>query len=306
MFKIRQEGFAESIESSEDFDSYVEKSIGKALDLLKERYETRLEEKDNLPFHKVEHTQEVIRRVEAILRTIQEADPTLVSDHDVGIGRLASAYHDAVQIWEENRVKDGEFEKVLRKRLVGKNEAASGDEAIAFMVKINENKVIFSDNDKVTVQRAIDTTVPDWDVKNETVMQPNLKESSSLVERALALADLATAGMDGSEKFLKEGSSLFREENLDILEAIRSGDDIPKNKQEYFKKRMVGWLKSQPGFAKGRQARLEAELQPIPEQARKLVTELFDRFEDSIEKSKEVADKAEEMTFEELVKYMGY
>ena len=297
----------ESVESSGDFNSNIEKAISEAMDLLKERYEDQSEEKDNLPFHNVEHTQEVMKRVETILKAIQEADPALVSDHDIKIGRLASAYHDTVQKWEENRVKDGYFEKVLRKRFAGKNETASSDEAVSFMAKANKNEVIFSDDDKVTVQRAIDITVPDWDMENKTVMQPNLKENSSLVERALALSDLATAGMDGPKKFVKEGSSLFREENLDILEAIRSGEEIPKDKQEYFKKRMVGWLKSQAGFAKGRQARLEIELQSIPsEEARKSVAKLFNKFEDSIKAAKEVADQAESMTFEELVKYMGY
>lgn len=111
----------------------------------------------------------------------------------------------------------------------------------------------------------------------------------------------------GLKSLLKEGSSLFREENLDILEAIRSGDIIPDNKKEYFKKRMVGWLKSQAGFAKGRQARLEVEVESIPsEEARKAVAKLFSKFEDSIKASKEVADEAEKMSFEELVSYMGY
>lgn len=303
----KQENHVETIESSGDFNSNIEKAISEAMDLLKERYEDQLEEKDNLPFHNVEHTQGVMRRVEAILKAIQEADPALVSDHDIEIGRLASAYHDTVQQWEENRVKDGDFEKVLRKRFIGKNETASSDEAVAFMLKANENEVIFSDDDKVTVQRAIDTTVPGWDVKNGTVMQPNLKESNSPVERALALSDIGVAGIDGPEKFLPEGKALFREENLDILEAIRSGEDIPKAKQEFFKKRMVGWLKSQAGFAKGRQARLEEEIKSIPsEEARKSVAKLFSKFEDSIKASKEVADEAEGMTFEELVKYMGY
>lgn len=303
---LEQENNIENIESSDDFNSNIEKGIGEALDLLKQRYEDQPKEKDNLPFHNVEHTQGVMRRVETILKAIQEADTALVNNHDVEIGRLASAYHDTVQQWEENRVKDGGFEKVLRKRFAGKNETASSDEAILFMGKANENEVIFSDDDKATVQRSIDATVPGWDMENKTVMQPNLRENSSLIERALALSDLATAGMDGPDKFVKEGSSLFREENLDILEAIRSGEDIPKDKQDYFKKRMVGWLKSQAGFAKGRQARLEAEIQSIPEQARDSVADLFDKFEDSIKKSKEVADEVEGMTFEELVKYMGY
>jgi len=49
------------------------------------------------------------------------------------------------------------------------------------------------------------------------------------------------------------------------------------------------------------------EIQSIPsEEARKSVAKLFDKFEDSIKASNEAVDKVEKMTFEELVKYIGY
>ena len=304
---LKEKSGLEGVESSGDFNSNVEMGIGEAMDLLKKRYEGQPEEENNLPFHNSEHTLGVIRRTEKILKAIQAADQNLVNSHDLEIGRLASAFHDTVQEWEKNTINDGNFEKVLRKRFAGNNETASSNEAVAFMVRANENEFVFSDNDKKTVQRAINATVPGWDMENKTIKQPNLQDNNSLVERAVALADLATAGMDGPEKFVKEGKALFREENLDILEAVRSGEDIPKDKQESFKKRILGYLKSQANFAKGRQARLEEEIQPIRhEEAREAVAKLFSRFEDSIQKSKEVADEAEGMTFEELVEYMGY
>ncbi|MDO8529367.1 MAG: hypothetical protein Q7S18_01735 [bacterium] len=297
----------ETKEIKGDFGATVNKGIEQALGLIKEKYENRPDEKDNLPFHNAEHTKGVVDNVEKILKAIQQASPDLdlVSDHDVQIGRLAAAYHDTVQDWKENKVKEGEFEKVSRKRLAGSNETKSGEEAAKFMRDANQNGAVFSEQDIQTVKRAIDTTVPGgWDGK--TVIQTNLTKNSSLVERALALADLATAGMEGSKRFLEEGPAIFREENLDILEAIRSGENISKDKQDYFKERMIKWLRDQPAFARGRQARLAVELEAIPEPARAAVAGLFDKFEDSIQKSQEVADEAGKESFEKLIERMGY
>src|SRR3989344_3264854 len=208
------------------------------------------------------------------------------SEHTMGVIRRTEKILKAIQAADQN--------------LVNSHDLEIGRLASAFHDTVQEW-------DKNTVQRAINATVPGWDMENKTIKQPNLQDNNSLVERAVALSDLATAGMDGPEKFVKEGKALFREENLDILEAVRSGEDIPKDKQESFKKRILGYLKSQANFAKGRQARLEEEIQPIRhEEAREAVAKLFSRFEDSIQKSKEVADEAEGMTFEELVEYMGY
>lgn len=290
----------------ENIDLYVDNGINQALSTIKERYEDAPKERDALPFHNVNHTEGVIRRTEAVLSAIREADPSLVSEHDIAMGRLAGAYHDTVQRWEENKIPDGQFTKVLRRRFAGDNEKASADEGIAFMNEVwNEGDAIFSEEDKAVMREAIDVTEPGWDPINKTVMQPQLKEESSLIARAVALADLGTAGMDGPRAFTNEGSALFKEENLDILDSIRSVQ-ISEDQKRYFQQRMVGWLKSQAGFARGRQVRLPIELHAIPEHARYAVVHLFSKFDNSIRAAEEVARRAEAMNFEDLAHYMGY
>lgn len=300
-----------------DFNKNVEADVAKALDLIKQKFENQEEAKDNLPFHNVEHSKGVKENVEEILRAIQQASPELVSDHDVDIGRLAAAYHDIVQLWTEKKVKEGEFEKVIRDRSPGKrlkdgveininNEADSGDKAAECMRIANRNGEVYSGADIEAVRKAISMTVAGWDPKRRTVAQTNLKDSSSAVELALALADLATAGKGGPEKFADEGKRLFREDNLDILEAIGSGENISHDKQEYFKTRMLNFLRSQPAFALGREVRLYDEIRSLPPLAQEAIKRLFNKFGDSILGAEKIVAKAEGMSFGELVEYFGY
>lgn len=294
---------------TEKIDSYVDEGINQALALIKERYEDSPKERDNLPFHNVKHSEDVIRRAETILSAIQKADPSLVSERDIAMSRLAGAYHDTVQRWEENKVADGQFTKVLRRRFTGDNEKASAGEGIVFMDEVNSRgESVFSEEDKDALRETIEATMPGWDPVNKTVMQPKLTKESSLVARAVALADLGAAGMDGTKAFATEGKTLFKEENLDILDALRSKgiEGISDTQKEYFHSRMVGWLKFQAGFAQGREKRLETELQAIPESARESVASLFSKFNESISASEIVARRAEAMNFEDVVKDMGY
>jgi len=150
----------------------------------------------------------------------------------------------------------------MRKRFTVDNEKASADVAIEFMNQINQEvgTQVFSKDDKNTIREAIDATIPGFDPEKGTVVQPNMNEQSSLVARAVGLADLGTAGMDGPKAFLPEGDALFREENLDILEALKNPKNISGDQKEYYRKRMLGWSKFQPKFANGRKDLLEKEL----------------------------------------------
>src|SRR3989344_7008665 len=169
----------------EDIGPYVDEGVEQALSLVRERFERSPETKDNLPFHNVEHTQGVIRRTELVLAAIREADPSLVSGRDISLGRLAAAYHDTVQTWEEHRTADGEFTKVLRRRFIEDNEKASAGEGVKFMDEVNSRgAVVFSEDNKAVFGEAIDATVPGWDPDNKTVKQPKLTEGSSLLARA--------------------------------------------------------------------------------------------------------------------------
>ena len=297
------------IETAEALEAAVERGITIALDLVTERFENAAEKRDNLPFHNSRHTGDVVRRIDLILETAQKADPTVTNNHRRAVARLGAAYHDTIQDWEENTITEEDGTKVMRRRFTGDNEQASSKEAVAYMNTVNEEagEEVFTEEDRQILDEGInDGTFPGFDPDKGTVIQPKLKESALLEARALALADLGTAGLDGPEAFLLEGDALFREENLDIFDALEDLGSISDDQKEYYQTRMLGWSKFQPVFAEGRKALLNDETEAIPGAAREAVRELFSRFDDTIEASKVNAQNRESMTFEELAVDMGY
>lgn len=290
------------------FNTYIERGIENALSLIRERFEETSKEKDRLPFHNTAHTKDMKERAKRLASVIHEADLTFFPERNIKIAEFAGSYHDTVQKWVENRVKEDDFEKVMRRRLSGDNEKASAKEAVDFMQKVNEESgmEIFLDDEKFSVHEAIMATVPGFDPEKGTVIQPSLTPESGVITKVVALADLGAAGMDGPRKFLPEGDALFREENLDILDALKHPEAINDEEKEYYRNRMLGWTKFQPKFAGGRQALLEKELEGISEPAKKAVRKLFDKFDASIKTAEERAKRRIKMTFEELAADMGY
>lgn len=298
--------FPERFESVSPFEICTSKSIEEALLRIKKRFENDSKKENNLDFHNTRHTKDVMRRIDLILQAIRRANSELVSARDIEIGRVAAAFHDVVQDWEE--LPDEKSQKTTRRRFVGANEQKSADEAIAFIEAFEkeQNQAIFSEQEKEIIKEAIGVTVPGFNPGKNTVVQPNLKESSSLVARALALADIGCAGMDGKGQFLYEGDALFREENLDIKKALADGEELSEEKKEAFRKRMLGWTGFQFKFAQGRKDLFESEIAALPEEARESVRLLFSHFDESIDGAKELFEKRKNMSFEELAKDMGY
>jgi hypothetical protein len=305
------------------FEQHVKIGIEDALVRVKERFEDAPDKRDRLPFHNVEHTQGVVDATEAVLRALKTNLPDDISERDIQLARLIASHHDTVQKWSDDSVVDGDNTKILRKREITDNEAASAEELFAFMDKVNSGSPmgdVFTDEDKKIAREAIMTTVPDFDGENSTAFQPNLSERSSLIARAVALADLGAAGMGGAEHYRRDGDTFFMEENLDIFDAIQDPGSITDVQKEYFSGRMLGWAKFQSTFARGRQKRLHEELQGLPEDARGAVSALFDKFDESIEAAEklgklragEIDENGEPvadpnpMSFEELAADMGY
>ncbi len=242
---------------------YVNRGIEEALAKIKIFAEDAKPERNRLHFHQCQHTKEVVRRTELILSAVREIEPNLASRNNFQIGRLAAGFHDSVQEWVEEKIPDGARTKLFRRRLFGHNERASIGEAVLFMNKVNEEakEEIFSWPDKLLTAEAINVTIPSFDQEKFTVIQPNLSEKTSLVARALALADLGTAGLDGYKSFIDDGNALFREENLDIFDAAHSRVSISQEDRGYFRERMITWSESQPKFAEGRRTMLRFELE---------------------------------------------
>lgn len=273
----------------------VEAAAAAALDLIQQRYGQGASNDNALAFHGLDHTQGVLRRAVILARamgaTAKEAD----------LAGIAGAFHDTVQNWEENPRADG---AVLRRRFAGRNEEDSAAEATRWMRDAGN----YTEQDAQLVTEAILATVPGWDPANGTVCQPNLLPTSHLVVRAVALADLAVAGMQGTD-FVREGDPLFREEQFDIARAIRGAtnrSDIPIETQEGFRKRMLGWSQSQAGFAKGRKARLDAELGELDASAKERVKALFIGFDAAIQASAALVTERSQLSFWEIAEAMGY
>ena len=126
-------------------------------------------------------------------------------------------------------------------------------------------------------------------------------DSPELVERSLALADLGTAGIDGPDKFLPEGSAVFREENLDVPKLLNDPEQ-----RAFLMKRMLAWSQMQVAFAKARKELLDRELTGLPAVMADAVRKLFNKLDASIEAAQQQLEKRGEMTFEELAHDFGY
>ncbi len=280
-------------------EKYADLAVTQALDTIKERFENPQNPENVLAYHRKEHTNAVIQRVELILAALK------ASLREALLGKIAAAFHDTKQDWEPKF--DANTKGLKRIRFAKQNEDSSAGEAALFMQQANHNeegREIFTSQDIQSVVDAIMVTIPGFNGK--TVVQENLHKDSPLVVRALALADLGAAGMDGAEQYLQEGDANFREENLDIARAIESGQPITPDQVENFKQRMLGWTKFQPKFAEGRQEMLEQEISGLPPEQQDPIRSLFNKFSESIQAATDRIARREAMTFPELVKDMGY
>ncbi len=295
----------------------VQGIINEAFGLIQKRFvipadpEKKLDfDPDNeLAFHGVAHTEGVIRRTEAILRAMQPLGVHAVTEKDILLAKIAAAFHDVVQKWEPEDRKGA----LIRKRKTEVNEQASADEAIAFLKQEMETsgEKYFTEEDLEIIREAIQTTVPGLDMDKMTVIQPKMhtpkiSERSRRISKALALADLGTAGMDGAAAFLQDGDTLFREENLDIARALRNQEELSDEVKEAYRKRMFDWSVGQPIFANWRRNLLDEDLEGVTPEMAASIKLLFNTFDESISASKERAEKREGMSFDELALDMGF
>lgn len=184
---------------------------------IRSNYENRKNPLENLSFHNVAHTKTVMRRVDKTLEVLGANRRTM------GRAKLYAGFHDSVQNW---KTKNNEKGFAMRDRSPFPNEEDSFKMAREYMEGINkqEDEEIFTSEDIEHGEKAIMATKASgpgsWDTKRDTIVQSNLQEDSPLEARALALADIGGAGMDGGAQYVFEGSALFREDNLDILESL--------------------------------------------------------------------------------------
>jgi hypothetical protein len=281
--------------SAMNLSDVVSGGIAFALTVIRARYEGNEDPTYDLPFHCVAHTVGVIRRTGALLGAMG------VSENEFQLGLLAAAFHDTVQNWAPSTTPDG---RILRQRFTGRNEADSAAEAVVWMRRAG----VFREKHYALVTQAILATIPGWDPEHQTVIQPHLTPEAPAVVRAVALADLGIAGMDGLP-FLETGDQLFREENLDIGAALRpcsTPSELDEIALDCYKGRMLTWSRSQPAFARGRLALLEKELGNLQGTAREAVRNLFGAFDPAIKISEDAGTAREALSPLEVARAMGY
>jgi hypothetical protein len=309
MFKRKSERETR-IPSEREFGLAVDKQIEETFLALERDFEKSKNKYDRLPFHDRAHSEAVARRTKKILETIQASMPEAVSDRNIKLAQLIAANHDTVQNWQENTANG----QRKRQRSVEQNEQASFEKLMEKLESVNKKsgQIFFTPDDLQIAREAIMVTIPGFDMKVGTVVQPKLSPESSIIARSVALADLGTAGMEDPAVFLVEGDALFREENLDILDAVENPDAVSGQIKKIYIDRMLAWTKFQPQFAAGRKLKLNEELQGLPPDAQLSVGQLFNRFDDSINaalalaQSREQRIKSGELDFETLAKEMGF
>ncbi|MBI5421448.1 MAG: hypothetical protein HZA35_04045 [Parcubacteria group bacterium] len=320
---LNKEGYVRrGIESKERDLSLIrslsEELIARAHEDIEGRY--RREEGDALErreYHNVEHTKGVEEKAELILRTIQNADPSIgVTNRDIIVARLIASYHDIDQRQDDPKISsekigEGEFQKKMRARRTIRIEKNSAGILIRRMKESNkkEGKVIFTEEDQRVAREAIEATIPYF--IHGTIIQPYLKEDASLITQAVALADLG-AVIDGGEEFLKDGDRVFREDNIDIAEILDKQEDVSNEQKEFICKRIKDWYTFQIGFVEGRKEIFELQILSFPETVKEEVKKLF-KFDEAIQAARKRLDVLEDRekhgdkpSFEEMMRSMGY
>jgi hypothetical protein len=125
------------------------------------------------------------------------------------------------------------------------------------------------------------------------------------VARSVTLADLGLGGMEPGG-VVDEGRRVFREENLDVFDAIVSGRELTNTEKEDFRLRFIDSSRRQETFIGGRRDLFEKEIQGFPPETQSALRELFGGFGRAMQLLAADITRVERMTYDELVKEMGY
>lgn len=275
--------------SIEQVRTVVNKRIQEVIEEIRNRYEKNMNVAENLDFHNARHTENVVKRIETILEAMHKANPRIVSDRDIFLGKVAAVFHDLHQLptfpmhlLEERTVS-----------IPGNSEKTSADSAMNFM-SLYPN--LFFDNEKTLVQDAILSTEVEFDIRYRTVRAKEKPKNS--IAAALVLADTGTAGMDGGPAFIEDGNALFRERFPNIFKETAAFDE---KERTVIRQKILNWSEGQIQFVRGRQALFEEEISLFQEDVRPAIRKLFSKFEESSQAAQKKFLQRTHMSFNDLM-----
>ncbi|MGD1867009.1 MAG: hypothetical protein ACFB0D_20850 [Phormidesmis sp.] len=288
-------------------------------------------EQQQLYYHDWNHVNDVARRARLIFDTVvsccHEVDQppkqsaAIAWDRQRELLQLSAIAHDMLQIFSPQLSPH-----TPRQRQSGHSEKATIDKLTDFIEQLNQASVeasgsspsqglspnaLFSSADVAIIREAIEATVCQYDPVEGSIYQPLLysqhreQKSLSLVAHCLALADIGTLGIDGLTAYTKEGGLLLMEENLDILAFLNNKDKFDDTFKENLRQRLLKRARFEVSFAKGRLARLDAELQGLPKSAITLLKrDVFKHLTpDTIHTIETITPTAEDTSLAELLDY---
>ena len=235
--------------------------------------------KKQLYYHTLSHALGVKRRANRIFQSIKPVLAQSISSPSLDrvecLTNLCAIAHDMVQCFHPSTNAS-----TSRKRAAGVSESATVKKLINHIQNLNQQlltnnvdkSILFSDLDLQIIKDGILATICNRDplagkasysFSPYSIYQPYLYDSQSkisVVGSIIALADLGTLGMEGTENYIREGVLIFLEDNLDLKELILNCDCNLTFDQPSIKDRLLNMTKFIVSMAKERQARLELEI----------------------------------------------
>ncbi len=290
----------------------LQKAVGMGVEqcktIMNNSFEKNPDPLQNNEFHLWDpHIDIVIERMVSDLELNERVDPGSISPRDVILAPLVGGSHDLVNNRTTKMVSEGEHTKKVVVRDLGNNEIKSSERAIAIMLGINAQlgEEIFIPYDMQIMAEAHLATIPPWNDELGTVVQPYLTIYSRPLVRVMAIGDIGSSGRNTAQ-FLEDGDRLFREEQIDILEALMSPEPMSISYKRYCKDRIVAWSYGQPNWAIGRQRRQDLEFAGFTKPVQIAMKRRYNQFVQSEEATRLVAQKREEMSPDQILIDIGY
>ncbi len=267
---------AEEVKS--DIINNFSESVARVNQYVLVEFEREITEKQ-LYYHSKNHLMAVQQRARLIFQVISSylsVDVETIKRMELLLDVCAIS-HDLVQIFIPHQPHTS------RRREAGVSENATVEKLFNYIQILNQqisafqpdSTALFTDTDLAIIQEAIIATICDYDVTEQAIYQPSLyyeNKPISPIACIVAIADIASLGMEGITSYNREGSLLLLEENPDIIPLIQNQSvatlyiDNPEL-YENIRQRLLRRGKFQVNFAKSRLNRLSRELASLPADA---------------------------------------
>ena len=272
-----------------------------------------------LYYHTLDHALAVKRRASIIFQAIRPDLTQDLSSDELkrleSLINLSALAHDMVQLFESSSLV-----KQPRKRIAGLSEAETANRLLEYIQNLNQelttsdlkSSILFSDLDQQIIQDAIAATICRHDTQTEiidykfshhSIYQPYLYESQpkiSVVGSIIALADLGTLGMDGVEKYIRDGILVFLEDNPNYQELT-----VDRN---LLKTKLLAMARFIVSFAHERKARFELEIAGFSPPIRQTLRDQVFIYlsQENIRKIEAVVPTHSNVSLEELTNFFAF